>query len=29
VFNHRGVTYTVTSADLDERALAGLIDQMR
>ena len=29
VFNHRGVTYTVTSADLDERALAGLIDDMR
>ena len=29
VFNHRGVTYTVTSADLDERAIVGLIDDMR
>jgi anti-sigma factor RsiW len=29
VFNHRGVTYTFTSADLDERDLALLIDTMR
>jgi len=29
VFSTRGVTYTVTSADLDERDLASLIEKMR
>jgi anti-sigma factor (TIGR02949 family) len=29
VFSRRGVTYTVTSADMDERAMAGLIEKMR